>query len=76
MTSKPSFKIQVSIWLFILSSVIGITNGKVASILPISNLLVSDLRIQLKSNQSERLLNKSNVNEVTLTGQNLTLEYC
>ena len=32
--------------------------------------------LQLKSNQTERLLNKPYVNEVTLTGQNPLLKYC
>ena len=34
------------------------------------------LHIQLKSNQTERLLNKPYVNQVTLTGQNPPLKYC
>ena len=32
--------------------------------------------VQLKSDQTERLLNKPYVNEVTLTGQNPPLKYC
>ena len=32
--------------------------------------------IQIKSDQTERLLNKPYVNEVTLTGQNPPLTYC
>ena len=32
--------------------------------------------IQIKSDQTERLLNKPYVNEVTLTGQNPPLKYC
>ena len=34
------------------------------------------INIQIKSDQTERLLNKPYVNEVTLTGQNPPLKYC
>ena len=34
------------------------------------------LQIQIKLDQTEQLLNKPYVNEVTLTGQNPPLKYC
>ena len=41
-----------------------------------SELAVKRKEIQIKSDQTERLLNKPYVNEVTLTGQNPPLKYC
>ena len=50
-------------------SIPGIFKDKLLNM--IKNYILKRVKIQLKSDQTERLLNKPYVNEVHLTGQNL-----
>ena len=61
--------------MYIIHSIVLCHNCQIIKSLSLSKLVLIS-NIQLKSDQTKRLLNKPYVNEVTLTGQNPPLKYC